>query len=64
MDIVDMAIPQVVCQKFGFHGNSDFQKFSKARPFTNKSKKKFSPKYASCSKIFWCKKWTHGTLKK
>jgi hypothetical protein len=26
-DIVDMAIPQVVCQKSDFHGNSDFQNY-------------------------------------
>ncbi len=29
MDIVDMAIHQVVCQKSDFHGNSDFQNSQK-----------------------------------
>ncbi len=29
MDIVDMTIHQVVCQKFDFHGNSDFQNSQK-----------------------------------
>jgi hypothetical protein len=29
MDIVDMAIHQIVCQKSDFHGNSDFQNSQK-----------------------------------
>jgi hypothetical protein len=44
MGIVDMAIHPVVCQKNDFLENSGFQKFPKARPFTNTSKKKFQAK--------------------
>jgi hypothetical protein len=36
MQIVDMAIHSVVCQKSDFHRNRNFPK---ARPFTNASKK-------------------------
>jgi hypothetical protein len=38
MDIVDMAIHQVVFQKCDFHGNSDFQNSQKLA-FTNNGKK-------------------------
>jgi hypothetical protein len=33
MDIVDLAIHGVFCQKSDFHGNSDIPKFPKARPY-------------------------------
>jgi hypothetical protein len=39
MDIIDMAIHRVVCQKSDFHGNSDFQNSQKLDPLLNKSKK-------------------------
>jgi hypothetical protein len=42
MDIGDMAIHTIVCQKSDFHENSDFQnsqKIPKDRPFTNTNKK-------------------------
>jgi hypothetical protein len=32
MDIVDMTIHPVVCQKSDFHGNSDFQNCQKLDP--------------------------------
>jgi hypothetical protein len=48
MDIVDMAMHPA----------------PKARPFTSTSKTNFRPKCASLSKIFWCKKLTHGALQK
>jgi hypothetical protein len=38
MDIIDLAIHQVVCQKSDFHGNSDFQNSQKLDPL-QKSKK-------------------------
>jgi hypothetical protein len=52
MDIVDMAILQVVCQKSDFHGNSDFQNSQKLDPLQIPIKN-FSPKNANLSKIFW-----------
>jgi hypothetical protein len=39
MDIVDMAINRVVCQKSDFHGNSDFQNSQRLDPYTNTNKK-------------------------
>jgi hypothetical protein len=65
MDIVDMAIHPVVCQKSGVHGNVDFQNSQRLdHLFTNKGKKNFWSKYASLSKIFWLKNLTHGALLK
>jgi hypothetical protein len=58
MDIGDMAIHPVV-----YHGNGDFQNSQKRDPLQIPAKI-LSPKYASLSKIFWCKKWTHGALQK
>ncbi len=46
MDIVEMAIYQVVCQKSDFHGNSDFQNSQKLHPLQITAKK-FGPKHAS-----------------
>jgi hypothetical protein len=43
MDIVDMAIHLVVCQKSDFHGNSDFQNSQKLYPFQI-TRKKFQAK--------------------
>jgi hypothetical protein len=63
MDIVDMAIHPVVCQKSDFHGNSDIQNSQKLDPLQIQAKK-FSPKYASLSEIFRCKKLTYGALQK
>jgi hypothetical protein len=63
MDIVDMAIYPVVCQKSDNHRNSDFQNSQKLDPLQIPAKK-FMPKYARLSKIFWCKNWTHGALQK
>jgi hypothetical protein len=63
MDIADMAIHRLVCQKSDFHGNSDFQNTPKLDPLQIIAKK-FKPKYASLSKIFWCKKLTYGALQK
>jgi hypothetical protein len=39
MDIVEIAIQQVVCQKFVFHGNGYFQKSQKLDPFQIPAKK-------------------------
>jgi hypothetical protein len=39
MDIVGMAIHQVVCQKSDFHGNSDFQNSRKLDPLQKTAKK-------------------------
>jgi hypothetical protein len=61
MDIVDMAI--VVCQKSDFHRNSDFQNYQKLNPLQI-PEKKFLPKYARLSRIFWCNKLTHGAIQK
>jgi hypothetical protein len=63
MDLVDLAIHRVVCQKSDFHGNSDIQNSRKLDPLEITAKK-FRPKYVSLSKIFWCKKLTHGALQK
>jgi hypothetical protein len=38
MDIVDMAIHWVVCQKSDFHGKSDFQNSQKLPPLQVKAK--------------------------
>jgi hypothetical protein len=51
MDIADLAIRLVVCQKSDFHGNRDFQNFQKLDPLQTAAKK-FWSKYASLSKIF------------
>jgi hypothetical protein len=61
MDIADMAIHRVVCQKSDYHGNSDFQNSQKLDP-SQLTEKNFSPKYTCLSKIFWCKKLTHVAL--
>jgi hypothetical protein len=58
-----LAIHGVVCQNSEFYGNSDIQNFQKLDPLEITAKK-FRPKYASLSKIFWCKKLTHGGLQK
>jgi hypothetical protein len=50
-------------QKSGFHGNSDIQNSQKLDALEITAKK-FMSKYASLSKIFWCKKLTHGALQK
>jgi hypothetical protein len=63
MDIVDMAIPRVVCQKSDFNRNSDFQNFQKPDPLQITAKK-LSQKNDNFSKIFWCKKLTIGVLQK
>jgi hypothetical protein len=39
MDMVDMAIHRVVCQKSDFHGNSDFQNSQKIDPLQVTAKK-------------------------
>jgi hypothetical protein len=39
MDIVDVAILLVVCQKSDFHGNSDFQNSQKLYPLQIAAKK-------------------------
>ncbi len=51
MDIVDLAIHGVVCQKYDVQGNSDIQNSQKLDPLEITAKK-FRPKYASLSKIF------------
>jgi hypothetical protein len=63
MDIVDMAIHAALCQKSDFHRNSDFQNSQKLDPLQIPAKN-YSPKYASLSKLFWCKKLNHGALQK
>jgi hypothetical protein len=63
MNIVDMAIHPGVCQKSNFHINRDFQNSQKLDPLQMPAKK-FRPKYASLSKIFWCKKLTRGAFQK
>jgi hypothetical protein len=57
MNIVDLAIHVVFCQKPDFHGNSDIQNSQKLDPLEITAKK-FMPKYASLSKKFWCKRLT------
>jgi hypothetical protein len=64
MDIVDLAIHEVDCQKSNFDGNSDIQNSRKLDPLEITAKPIFRPKYASLSKIFWCKKLTRGALQK
>jgi YHS domain-containing protein len=44
MDIVDVAIHQIVCQKSEFHGKSYYQNSQKAR---HKLAKNFTTKYAN-----------------
>jgi hypothetical protein len=44
MDIVDLAIHGVVCQKSDFNGNSEIQNSQKLDPFRNNSKTNFRPK--------------------
>jgi hypothetical protein len=39
LDIVDLAIHGVVCQKSDFHGNSDIQNFQKLSPLEITAKK-------------------------
>jgi hypothetical protein len=39
MDLVDLAIHEVVYQKSDFHGNSDIQNFQKLDPFEITAKK-------------------------
>ncbi len=57
MDIVEMAIHPVVCQK------SDFQNSQNIDPLQMPAKN-FRPKYACLSKIFCCKNLIHGALQK
>jgi hypothetical protein len=64
MGLVDLAIHGVVCQKSDFHGNSDIQNSQKLDLLEIATTKNFTPIYASLSKIFWCKKLTHGALQK
>jgi hypothetical protein len=54
VDIVDLAIHGVVCQKSDFHGNSDIQNSQKLDPLKITAKK-FSSKQPSLAKIFCCK---------
>jgi hypothetical protein len=61
IDNVDSAFHGVVCQKSDFQGNSDIQNSQKLDPLEITAKK-FRPKHASLSKIFWCKKFTHGDI--
>jgi hypothetical protein len=63
MDLVDLAIHSVVCQKSDFHGNSDIQNSQKLDPLEIRAET-FQAEYASLSKIFWCNKLTHGALQK
>jgi hypothetical protein len=63
LNIVDLAIHGVVGQKPDSYGNSDIQNSQKLDPLEITAKK-YMPKYASLSKIFWCKKLTHGALQK
>jgi hypothetical protein len=63
LDIVDMAIHPVVWQKSDLHRNSDFQNSQRQDPLQI-PEKKFRPKCASLSKIFWCKKLTYDALQK
>jgi hypothetical protein len=63
MGLVDFAIHGVVCQKSDFHGNSDIQNSQQLDPLKITAIQ-FRPKYTSLSKIFWCKKLTHGALQK
>jgi hypothetical protein len=58
------GISRVVCQKSDFYGNSDIQNSQKLDPSEITAKINFRPKYPSLSKIFWCKKLTHGALQK
>jgi hypothetical protein len=53
MDIADMTIHRVACQKSDFHGNSDFQNSQKLDPLQITTKNS-TPKYASLLRIFWC----------
>jgi hypothetical protein len=62
MNIVDMSIHPVVCQKSDFHRNCDFRNSQKLGLLQIPAKK-FRTKYASLSKIFWWKKLTDGALK-
>jgi hypothetical protein len=62
MNIADKKIHLVVYQKSDIHGNSYFQNYQKLDPIQITAKK-FRPKCASLSKIFWCNKLTHGALK-
>ena len=50
--------------KSDFHGNSDFHNSHQLDPLQITAKINFRPKYASLSKIFCCKKSTHGALQK
>jgi hypothetical protein len=43
LDIVDLAIHEVVCQKYDLHGNSDIQNSQKLDPLEITAKK-FRPK--------------------
>jgi hypothetical protein len=63
MDISDMPIHPVVCQKSDFHGYCDFQSSQKLDALQIPAKK-FTPKYASLSKKFWCKKLIGGASQK
>jgi hypothetical protein len=64
MDIVDMAIHSIVCQKSDCHGNGDF-KNSQKLDSTKTSQKIFRSKYVKkISKTFWYKKLIHGALQK
>jgi hypothetical protein len=62
MDVVDMAIHPVVCQKSDFHRNSDFQN-SKKLDTLQITAEKLRLEYGNLSKTFWCKKLTQGAYK-
>jgi hypothetical protein len=64
MDIVDLAIRGVVCQKSDFHGSSNIQNSQKLDPLEITAKKSFRQNMLAFQKIFWCKKLTHCELQK
>jgi hypothetical protein len=52
MEIVDMESHRVVCQKSGFHGNSDFQNSQKVYPLQIIAKKNFKPNKLAFQRYF------------
>jgi hypothetical protein len=63
IDIADMAIHPVVCQKSAFQRNSGFQNSLKL-DLLQIPAKNFMTIFASFAKIFWCQKFSHGALQK
>jgi hypothetical protein len=64
MDIVVMTIHGVVCQKLTFTEIMTFEIPKCYTLYKLQQTNFFSPKYASLSKVFWCKKLTPGALPK